>query len=189
MKRVLALGTMLMLVLAFQNCGRQGLQADGTAGGGRGDVGVTLPLGGSAEAKVTYIEIPNVADASSQQKVVEDFSESRLVISLQSGVIQLMDNSNNVLKQRCLPESDLGELKTILAGSKVCEAKVPSDAICSMRLKFPYASLYADEKRVNLGEEQDSCGRGRKDLCGDLANVFKAYVSHVKAHWGEMGCE
>jgi hypothetical protein len=184
---------MLMLVLAFQNCGRQGLQADGT---GSGDVAVTLPQSGAAAtsneavaAKVTYIEIPDVADLSAAQKAADQVGDSRLVISLQSGKIQLMDSSNNVLQQRCLASSDLGELKTILSGSKICEAQVAQDAICAMRMKMGYASLYADEKRVNLGEEMDSCGRGRKDLCGELSSVFKAYVSHVKANWTEMHCE
>lgn len=181
---------MLILVLAFQNCGRQGLQSDGA---GSGDVAVTLPQNGVAvaadSAKVTYIEIPEVADTSGQQKIVGEEGDGRLVISLQSGKIQLMDSANNVLQQRCLAPSDLGELKTILSGSKICEAQVAQDAICAMQMKMGYASLYADEKRVNLGEELDSCGRGRKDLCGELSNVFKAYVSHVKANWVEMHCE
>lgn len=192
MKKVLALTAMLALVISFQNCSQSSL-----SGSTEDAVTVTLPLGnsvnsrtgGESVAAVTYIEIPNVADAiAGQQKLSDGEVDSRLVVSLQSGTIQLMDSANSVLQMRCLNSSDLEELKTILAGSKICEKQVAVDDMCAMRMKEGYASLYANEQRVKLGEEFDSCGRGRKDLCGDLATVFQNYISHVKANWADMNC-
>ncbi len=195
-KRVLALGSMLVLVLAFQNCGNQGLQAGGAMGG---DVKIVLPQTGSIDegsqvpaAKVTYVEIFDVAEPSSaQQKASDEITDTRLVISVQSGKIQLMDDVNNVLETRCLSAEKLAEMNAILAGSKICAAKVvrQPDQVCSMRMKRAYASLYADQQRVNLGEEFDACGTGRKDLCGELSAVFKAYVAHVKSSWADMSCQ
>ncbi|MEN0058406.1 MAG: hypothetical protein AAGB31_06190 [Bdellovibrio sp.] len=190
MKRVLALMTMFCLVLGFQNCSQSNLQ---NAGDLSGDVSVIIPseVGASeSQSTVTYVEIPEVsAESSVSSKASSEALAGRLVISMQSGSIQLMDDANNVLSQRCLDSSRLKELKTILSGSSICATEVSADQICAMRMKSAYASLYADERRVNLGEEMDSCGRGKKDLCGGLADVFRSYVSYVRAHWAEMECE
>lgn len=191
MKRVLAAAAVLLLILGFQNCSQKSLQVDGSVASS--EVTVSLPQGGgeaTSVAKVTYVEIPEIADsANAYQKASVGSGSERLVISLDSGVIQLMDDANNALDKRCLSSSDLEELKNILAGSRICEAQVPGDAICAMRMKTAYASLFANEQRVNLGEERDSCGTGRKDLCGQLSDVFQAYVTHVKEHWSEMNCQ
>lgn len=194
MKRVLALAFMFSLILGFQNCSQSSLQPEGVLSG---DVAVTLPQSGvsptsdaAVAAKVTYVEIPNVTDSNlAPQKLSDVVSPHRLVISLQTGVIQLMDEANAPLEQRCLSASSLDELKTILSGASICAAQVTSADICAMSYKPAYASLYANESRVLLGEERDSCGTGRKDLCGALAEVFQAYVSHVKANWSEMNCQ
>lgn len=196
MKRVLALSSMLVLVLAFQNCGNQGLQPEGISAG---DVKIVLPHSGSLEeevqvpsAKVTHVEIFDVeASSVGQQKVSDEVAEARLVIAVDSGEMQLMDDMNNVLETRCLGSEKLAEMNAILAGSKICAAQISRqpEQVCSMRMKRPYASLFADQKRVNLGEEFDACGTGRKDLCGELSAVFKAYVAHVKKGWSEMHCQ
>lgn len=190
LNKFFALITMLCLVLGFQNCSKSALQnSEGLDGN---SVTVSLPSGNGSQsaAKVTYVEIPNadLSQAVSAAKASAAISSNRLVISVQSGIIQLMDDSNAVLEKRCLSSASLNELNTILSGSSVCAAKVASGDVCGMRYKEAYASLYADENRVKLGEEQDSCGTGRKDLCGEMANVFQNYVSHVKAHWLEMNC-
>lgn len=189
MKRLLALTTMFCLVLGFQNCSQSSLQDSTLAGA---DVNVNLPLGSGGEAgdktsgKVTYVEIPNVAaDSSVQQKAGEIY---RLIISVNSGEIQAVDDANTLLEKRCLSSAHLQELKTILSGSSVCEKASAVADQCAMRYKPGYASLFVNEKRVNLGEELDSCGRGRKDLCGAATDVFKAYLDYVKMHWNEMEC-
>ncbi|MEK2644133.1 hypothetical protein [Bdellovibrio sp. BCCA] len=199
MKRVLALVATLCLVLGFQNCAQNQMQSLDLAAS---DVSVNLPpqssngdssTGGSSVStagKVTYVEIPNISEDGSVAQKASPVTPYRLVISLQSGSIQLMDDSNAVLQKRCLDSGSLQELKTILGGANICAASAPAeDQICAMKYQPGYASLFVNEKRVNLGEEQDSCGRGRKDLCGALTDVFQAYVSHVKQHWTEMDCE
>lgn len=190
LKKFFALTTLLCLVLGFQNCSQSALQNGESLG--TNSVAVSLPSSnqGQSSAKVTYVEIPGadqVQSASSQKAA--DVSANRLVVSLQTGVMQLMDDSNAVLATHCLSASSLNELNTILSGSSICDAKASSGDVCGMRYKPAYASLYADDSRVKLGEEQDSCGTGRKDLCGDMANVFQNYVSYVKAHWQEMNCQ
>lgn len=187
---------MLVLVLAFQNCGNQGLQAEGTMGG---DVKIVLHQTSSSDegsqvptAKVTYVEIFDVTEPSrAQQKASDEMTDMRLVISVKSGKIELTDDMNNVVETRCLSAEKLAEMNAILAGSKICASQVVRhpDLACDMRMKRAYASLYADQKRVNLGEEFDGCGTGRKDLCGELSAVFKAYVAHVKRNWADMSCQ
>lgn len=198
MNRGLALVGGLCLVLGFQNCTQSSLSGDD---GAVADVSVSLPSSsnapsvGSADmssttAKVTYVEIPNVVgDVEGLQKASSQDGDYRLVVSTQTGVIQLMDESNESLQTRCLDAGSLQELKTILSGSSVCAKSVPDDVMCAMRYKPSYAALYANENRIKLGEEQDSCGRGQKDLCGGVATVFQAYIDHLRLHWTEMNCE
>ncbi|NUN06469.1 MAG: hypothetical protein HUU57_11990 [Bdellovibrio sp.] len=181
---------MFCLVLGFQNCSQSSLQDSVLAGP---DVNINLPTGNVPESgeptsgKVTYVEIPNVvSDFAAQQKAGEIY---RLVISMNSGEIQAVDDRNTLLEKRCLSKSHLDELKTILSGSSVCEAVSSAADQCAMRYKAGYASLFVNEKRVNLGEELDSCGRGRKDLCGATTDVFKAYLDLVRNHWAQMECE
>ncbi|WP_413613020.1 hypothetical protein [Bdellovibrio sp. HCB-110] len=194
MKRGLALIATLCLVLGFQNCAQNTMQtSDLTAN----EVSVNLPPSSSngeeassgASGKVTYVEIPNISDEASVSGKATELTPYRLVISVQSGSIDLVDDTNAVLQKRCLDSGSLQELKTILGGASICAAANADGEICAMKYTPGYASLYVNEKRVNLGEEQDSCGKGRKDLCGALTDVFQAYVSHVKQHWTEMNCE
>ncbi|KHD89055.1 MAG: hypothetical protein OM95_05485 [Bdellovibrio sp. ArHS] len=195
MKRGLALIGILCLVLGFQNCSQSSLQGQGDLASN--DVSINMPPqivedgNASAPKAVTYIEIPNIADGetSFSSKAIEA-TPYRLVISTESGSIQLVDDANAVLENRCLSAGNLEELKTILSGSSICEAQTQDDdQICSMRYKPWYAALYVNEERVKLGEERDSCGKGRKDLCGALTDVFQAYVAHLRLHWSEMNCE
>lgn len=181
------------LILGFQNCTQSSLQDSQLAS--LNEVAVTLPgaggeSGSSESAKVTYVEIPNVSEnIENVAAKSSDISPYRLVIAASSGRIQLVDQMNSVLEERCLSEESLAELKNILSGSSVCAAPVQEADMCAMRYTPAYASLYANEKRVNLGEEKDSCGTGRQDLCGGLAEVFQAYVAHIRANWADMSCE
>lgn len=194
MKRGLALISAACLILGFQNCSQSNLQ--GGAGLGQ-DVSITAPKNLSTgedasgiTAKVTFVEVPNMSDSSSvAQKASGELTQYRLVVSLQSGTINLMDNRNEVLEKRCLSSSSLQELKTILSGSSICAAAVSSGDMCAQVYSPGYASLYADDERINLGERRDSCGNGQKDLCGGVADVFQNYISHLRAHWAEMSCE
>lgn len=190
LNKFFAVTMILCLVLGFQNCSKSALQSSENLG--NNNVTVSLPSSGEGKtvANVTYIEIPNAERPQDSLKISEVVPISgRLVISLQTGVMQLVDDSNAVLEKRCLSGSSLNELNTILGGSSICATASPSSDICGMSYKPAYASLYADDTRVKLGEEQDTCGTGKKDLCGDLAPVFQAYVSYVKAHWQEMNCQ
>lgn len=194
LKRFFTLTTVVCLILGFQNCSQNGLQSNDLSSG---DVAISFapsPNSGASgtTAKVTYIEVPNIENQISSQKITDSssaLSAQRLVVSTQTGAIELVDDSNTVLQQRCLGASDLEELKTILSGSNICSAAAKSaEQICGMSYKAAYASLYANEQRVKLGEELDTCGTGKKDLCGSLAEVFQAYISHLRLHWQEMNC-
>lgn len=196
MKRGLALISAACLILGFQNCSQNNLQS---GVGLSQDVSITTPdlIAGNGEdvsgvtSKVTFVEIPNMSEDSAvaQKASAVELTPYRLVISLQSGTINLMDDRNEVREKRCLSSSSLQELKTILSGSSICAAAVQSADVCAQAYSPGYASLYADDQRIALGEKRDSCGGGQKDLCGALADVFQNYVSHVREHWAEMSCE
>lgn len=195
LKRFFTLTTVVCLILGFQNCSQpNGFQSSELSAS---DVTISFapnstPGTVAATAKVTYVEVPDVESPIASQKIADPpvaSSSHRLVISTQNGAIDLVDDSNTVLQQRCLSSSDLEELKTILSGSNICSAAAKAaDQVCGMSYKAAYASLYADEQRVKLGEELDTCGTGKKDLCGSLSEVFQAYVSHLRLHWQEMNC-
>nr|BFD58328.1 hypothetical protein CKG001_04350 [Bdellovibrio sp. CKG001]BFD61757.1 hypothetical protein BdHM001_04380 [Bdellovibrio sp. HM001]BFD65581.1 hypothetical protein HAGR004_06030 [Bdellovibrio sp. HAGR004] len=191
-KRLAVLAGTVCLIVGFQNCSQSALQTSEMAS--MNDVSVIVPPAAGGESpteasKVTYVEIPNISEDGAVSAKASEVSPYRLVIAIDSGKIHLVDDGNNILQERCLGSANLAELKTILSGSSVCAAPVKSNDICAMKYTPAYASLYADEKRVNLGEEKDSCGRGRQDLCGGLADVFQAYVAHVRANWSDMSCE
>ncbi|WII70650.1 hypothetical protein QJS83_09285 [Bdellovibrio sp. 22V] len=187
----MALISVLCLILGFQNCSQS---AFNPAGLEANEVSISLPPSVEGEepssSKVTYVEIPNMQDQSSGIAAkASELTPYRLVISTATGRIQLMDDANEILQEKCLSSSDLQELQTILSGSSVCAQPEVEADMCAARYTPPYASLYANEKRVNLGEARDSCGKGRKDLCGGLTEVFQAYISHVKSGWTSMNCE
>lgn len=193
MKRGLAFISAACLILGFQNCSQSNLQS---GEGLSADVLISAPLlqGGdessASTSKVTFVEVPNIADDSAVQgKAAVSMTPYRLVVSLQSGNINLMDDSNSVLEKRCLSSSSLQELKAILAGASICSATVAAGDVCAQSYTPGYASLYADEQRIALGERRDSCGSGQKDLCGEVASVFQNYVSHLRNNWADMSCD
>lgn len=180
------------LILGFQNCSQSNLQS------GEGispDVLISAPATVGEEpsavtSKVTFVEVPNISEDAVQGKASSQITRYRLVVSLQSGSINLMDDGNNVIEKRCLNSSALQELKTILTGSSICAATIASDAdMCAQSYTPGYASLYADDQRIALGEKRDSCGTGQKDLCGGIASVFQNYVAHLRQNWEQMACE
>lgn len=196
MSRFFTLLGIVCLIIGFQNCSPSAVQlADNSST----DISVFVP-GVSADgslsnsnktvSKVTFVEIPNIAmDEASVRAKSSVPSSDRLVISLQSGSVHLLDEKNEVLEKRCLNSSQLQELKTILGGSSVCAIKATKADVCGQRYKAGYAALYADDDRINLGEEMDSCGNGKKDLCGSLGEVFQNYISFVRQNWTGMACE
>lgn len=195
MKRGLALISAACLILGFQNCSQSNLQS---STGLIQEVSITAPKNLSTgedpsevSAKVTFVEVPNMAENSSAVQKTSSgmLTPYRLVISLQSGTINLMDDQNAVLEKHCLSSSSLQELKTILDGASICSAAVSSGNFCAQVYSPGYASLYADDERINLGEQRDSCGTGHQDLCGSVANVFQNYISYVRDHWAEMSCQ
>lgn len=193
MKRGLAFISAACLILGFQNCSQSNLQS---GEGLSADVLISAPLAQEGDetvsntSKVTFVEVPNISeDSSVQRKAATEVTPFRLVVSLQSGNINLMDDRNNVLEKRCLSSSSLQEIKTILAGASICSAKVAAADVCAQSYTPGYASLYADEQRIALGERRDSCGSGQKDLCGDLSTVFQNYVSHLRDSWADMSCD
>jgi hypothetical protein len=193
----LALLSSVCLIVAFQNCSQETLTSTSTGSESlkSSDVLVTLPDASESKAKIDFVEIPDIqSDAVAQKASLsvspEGADSYRLVISVESGVLQILDQSNSVMDRGCLSASDLQELQTILSGSRICQRLLQQeDLMCAQVYKASYVSLYSDDKKISLGEERDSCGNGKKDLCGDLSKVFQAYVAHIRTHWSKMSCE
>ncbi len=198
MNKGLALLSTVGLVVAFQNCSQETLTSStlGSESFKSSEVFITLPDALESKAKIDFVEIPDIQSNSVEQKVsvradsATEEASYRLVISTESGALQILDQSNFVMDRGCLSISDLKELLTILSGSRICQRQLSKeDLACAQVYKAGYASLYSDDRKISLGEEYDSCGNGKKDLCGDLSKVFQAYVAHIKANWPQMSCE
>lgn len=192
MNKGLALVGMLGLIVAFQNCSQETLTSSSNDFNSN-EVAVTLPGDEKQSAKITFVEIPDLPVAESMAKLGQSLRNEeeafKLVISVESGALQILDQGNAVMDKGCLSSSDLEELKSILGGSRICKSQASQQEICAQIYKPGYAALYADDDKISLGEERDSCGNGKQDLCGELSSVFQAYVAHIKNNWSKMSCE
>lgn len=176
------------LVVGFQNCAQNGLNSQL----GSGDFASQAP---SADAEflestpeVTFVEIPQYQVAGKTASLASAL-ETRLVISTATGRIQLMDSKNSVHGVACLNFDDFNKFKKSIEGSAICAAGVTEAEICAMRYKPPYAVLFTGaQERISLGEELNSCGRGKVDLCGDIKQDFQAIIQHIELNWKSMAC-
>lgn len=178
------------LVVGFQNCAQNG--ANLSADPGAGDLASQAPAADAAflesTPQVTFVEIPQHQIAG-KTETSADVLEKRLVISASTGRIQLMDSKNAVHGVACLNFEDFSKFKKSIEGSAICAAGVTDAEICAMRYKPPYAVLFTGEQqRISLGEELNSCGRGKVDLCGDIKKDFQEIIQHIELNWKSMAC-
>lgn len=176
----------LCLILGFQNCSQQNnLSEEGSLGAASG------ALASPADAsKITYVEImesPLVPTVSN--KVGSVSAESRLLISPKTGEIHAVDSLNKVLDTKCLSAADLATLNQILNSASICKMPVTKADMCATRYIPAYAALVLGQERINLGEQRDSCGYGRQEICGSLGEVFRDFVSHVRENIDNMKCQ
>lgn len=178
------------LVVGFQNCAQNG--ANLSADLGSGDLASQAPSADAAflesTPEVTFVEIPQYQTLGKTSSLTDSL-EKRLVISTATGRIQLMDSKNAVHGVACLNFDDFSKFKKSIEGSAICAAGVTDAEICAMRYKPPYAVLFTGaQERISLGEELNSCGRGKVDLCGDIKKDFQEIIQHIELNWKSMAC-
>ncbi len=177
----------LCLIIGFQNCAQQG--ADGVS-----DIsgGSSVVLSSTEASKISYVEVPAaVSSIQDLQKTssASVASDARLLVSPKTGVIHIVDSLNNKLDEKCLSSDDLARLQELLANASVCQMPVAKADVCATKYTPAYASLVLGQSRVSLGEERDSCGYGRQEICGELGDVFKTFVSYVRSSYSQMECQ
>lgn len=161
-----AVGSVMILLFAFQNCGRS-------------DMLTSVGL----EAGVTY----NKVEASQFRTVVmNDFYRNRsLDVDVDSGVVLTSDN-----QRFCLGQLDRQQLQDILRLAQVCEPlnkPARPDMVCTMIYKLPYAELRSSSQVYKLGEKRDGCDVP-VDLCGESALEFKMFIDGVMSRIEGMSC-
>lgn len=195
MKKLYPILAAFVVTLGFQNCSPHSMDS-GLIGGDSsltfGDTSLPSMAGASDSIlnEAQLLEIPQVSFSS--DKGLEKTSSSEaytLRINLSTGAIELVDRGDSsVLASRCLSLNSRDEVMAILRSSQLCE-QGRSDKLCAQRYTPEYANLVANGKVIPLGEEFDSCGSGKKDLCGDSASVLKGFIGFVKSNWQDMTCE
>lgn len=176
------------LMLGFQNCARTGttdmLSVDSME---------TVIFDSHGSDDLSYVEVPANAEETTVWKKVAGQTvlkgDQRLLISPKSGDIYLVDNMNTDLGKHCLSPDDHRRLQEILANISVCQMPIEKAEICAARYVPAYASLVFGDNRVSLGEQRDSCGYGRQEICGQQSDIFKSFVSYVRANFTDMSCE
>lgn len=162
----LTLGTaasLVVLVFAFQNCGKPG------------NIGQMNPGPNGEVFKVSTSQFRDV--------VLPDESNRRtLDLNIDSGTIKSSDGN-----RYCLNNSDLKEIQDLLNTASVCEPAKRDDLICTMIYKLPYAQLRSSSMELALGEARSGCDQGL-DLCGDAGIKLRAFVADVISGIDGMQC-
>lgn len=163
-KAFLAIGSSLVLVLGFQNCGQVDPQS-------------------AAEAEIVA-GISKVKAKDPDRFTIYDPENFRLFdVNLQSGQMQSYnDFGDQVGPIYCLSEGELGVALAILNNSEICEPQFDPDAlkdrVCAMSYLYPYASLSYSGTEYKLGEKNSDCDVP-VDLCGDRKSQLKAWSQMV----------
>lgn len=195
MKKLYPILAAIVVTLAFQNCSPHsmdsGLITRDSSSLTFGDTSLPrlTPLDSILD-EVKILEIPRVSFSSDDDPEKTGLNDAyALRVDLMTGMIDLVDrNDASVLASRCLSLTSRDEVVTILQSSQLCEQGRP-DKLCAQRYTPEYASLIANAKVIPLGEELDSCGSGKKDLCGESAVMLKGFIKFVKSNWQDMSCE
>lgn len=166
MKRVIALTSLLLLMLSYQNCAQRNVnQSDG----------------GPTASGVIAEEIP--AKGTEKMTIWDQGRQQVLDLDLVSGRMISYENYGDVRGASfCLNKSELSEVKTILENSSICEPAVNfeemKNKVCTMLYKYPYVTLVKGLSEYRLGEMNNGCDIP-VDLCGDKAEMLKNFITSV----------
>lgn len=174
MRQYLVAGAILIVMMAFQNCGRA---VDSNALNSTSDASSTAPV-----TKVSANEFSSL--------VLTDAEKAQFFeVDLSSGQIHGFDDRGLATGEHyCLGEKDQLQLKEVLENAEVCKPTVSAKAEqCLMVYQYPYASLKSSSLEVALGEKHDGC-EIPVDLCGERASQLKALVSSLVSRVQGMSC-
>ena len=198
MKRYVFAGFAFCLVVGFQNCSPKQFSDVNTANGLSNPTEIT-PVEKIDVSQTEILEVPESAfleaqlqPAIQQSKPNSTFAAHHLEIDVKTGVVHVVDQSNEVVAgvQYCLSSSDVSELNAILGSAKVCEDKavVDENLNCTMEYKFPYARLHLPDSEVALGESMSGCHKG-PDLCGEQKDMLQGFLAHVQTKLSSKACQ
>lgn len=173
MRQYLIAGAILVVMMAFQNCGKSTDQAF-TAG----------------ELSSPYTMNKSRADQFSSLVMTDASSANFLEVDLSSGQIHGYDDRGIATGARyCLGDRDRLQLDELLKGAEVCEpVSQPQGENCVMIYQFPYASLKSAGREVALGEKHHGC-QVPTDLCGDRAGQLKSLVASLLSRVDGLTCQ
>jgi hypothetical protein len=198
MKRYVFASFAFCLVLGFQNCSPNQVSDVMSASSLSNPIEVT-PMEKVDVSQTEMLEIPESAYLEAQlqsaiiaSKPTSTFAAHHLEIDVKTGVVHVVDQSNEVVAgvQYCLSSSDISELRTILGTSKICESKaiVDEQVLCTMNYTFPYAKLHFLGSELSLGESRSGCHKG-PDLCGVQKDMLQGFLAHVQNNLATKKCD
>lgn len=173
MRQYFIAAAMLVVMMAFQNCGKAGDTAFTS-----GDLSSTAPMN-----KIR-------ADQFSSLVMTDASTAEFLEVNLNNGLINAYDDRGIATGERyCLGERDRLQLDELLKGADVCEPVAqPDGENCMMVYQYPYASLKSASQEIRLGEKRHGC-EIPVDLCGERAAQLKSLVQGLLSRKAGMACE
>lgn len=166
-------GSILVVMMAFQNCGRAtdmvGLQA------------------GVDSTPMTKMK----ADQFGSLVVTDVEKQRALDVDLASGQISGQDERGIATGEHyCLGEEDRRQLIELLTSAEVCEPihNVAPGQQCAMLYQYPYARLRNASQEVNLGEKNHGCDIP-VDLCGAKGAELKRLTDSLLARIDHLSCQ
>ncbi len=198
MKRYVFAGLAFCLVVGFQNCSRNQL-SDNVNNDALNNPAEVTPAEKVDVSQTRALEIPESAYLEAQlqaditqAKPTSIFASHHLEIDIKTGVVHVVDQNNEVVVgvQYCLSSSDMSEIRSILASSKVCEDKavVDENLNCTASYKFPYAKLHFADSELALGEAMSGCHKG-PDLCGESKDMLQGFLAHIQNNLAGKKCQ
>lgn len=176
MKQYMVAAAILVVMMAFQNCG----QAPGSNAFSTG----SNEIPANQMTKIKADQFTSV--------VMTDADKARfLEVDIASGKVNGFDDRGiSTGDHFCIGERDRAQLEDLLKAAEVCEpaAAAPQGENCMMVYKYPYAQLKNSSHEVNLGEKHNGC-EVPADLCGDRAVHLKSLVDSLVKRVDHMACE
>lgn len=177
MKKYIALATVMLIIVSFQNCAKRNVALDS-----------------SADSSALGIAM-DVTPAKNLNKLVlwNPDKQQYLDVSLETGKMVAFEEFGQVRGDKyCLSQSELSELQTILQNSSICEPKVSfeasKDQVCTEIYKYPYISLVQGSREFRLGEMNSGCDKP-VDLCGDKAGMLKNFSTAILRNLESRVCQ
>lgn len=167
-------GSILAVMMAFQNCAKTSDLVDVSSG---------QVIESSDMNKIRADQFGSL--------VLTDIENARsLDVDLANGEVRSFDMRGVSTGDRyCMGEQDREQLVEILSAAEVCEPlnEAPPEAACTTVYEFPYAQLRNASQSVNLGEKRSGCDIP-VDLCGAKATQLKNLTVALLSRVEHMSC-